>query len=346
MPPLSYTWSVLAEREAARVSLSQMPQPTPKAAFYSVQNALNHPRRNRYSNIMAYDRTAVEADGEYLNANVVCDRYGSWWVASQAPLPGTIYLFLRAMFTRAASTHTTLQVKPPRLPSAKRCILVQLTGIQEGGIKKADPYLPFGSNDKATFPSEHSATQMTLQTTSSTTLPDSGSVITMLDLTSSDDPSDIMQVHHYFFADWPDHGVPQGPAVEKLRALVRDIGRRRAEYECEVWVHCPTPPMPQLNRRGRPRRQGPVNKGAYWLVYQIERKATGRKAAWKQVQVKDVTLEDGTNEPMLYEDEERTEAGFEVPRGRRALTTENRARYSQTQTRPSSPASWLRHTEM
>ncbi len=86
---IQHVFNMLAERERARLDFS-LPRPiprypTPQHVFYSVANSLRHRASNRYSNILAYDRTAVTADeGEYLNANVVCDGKGSWWVASQA----------------------------------------------------------------------------------------------------------------------------------------------------------------------------------------------------------------------------------------------------------------------
>ena len=52
---------------------------------------------------------------------------------------------------------------------------------------------------------------------------------------------EAMTVYHYHFFGWPDHGVPCRSAVDDLRALVLEIGRRREELggvgDCEVWVH-------------------------------------------------------------------------------------------------------------
>lgn len=47
-----------------------------------------------------------------------------------------------------------------------------------------------------------------------------------------------MELRHYLFNAWPDHGVPTGQAVQQLRELVMEIGRaREALGDCEVWVH-------------------------------------------------------------------------------------------------------------
>jgi protein tyrosine phosphatase len=61
--------------------------------FYAVEQSANNASCNRYGNIWAFDRTALRAsdgslaetkdDGRYLNANIVADGKGNWWVASQ-----------------------------------------------------------------------------------------------------------------------------------------------------------------------------------------------------------------------------------------------------------------------
>lgn len=72
--------------------------------FYAVEGSTAEEwvERNRYGNIWAFDRTGVrvpanvdvevhlkgggEEDWVYLNANVIADHKGSWWVASQVGL--------------------------------------------------------------------------------------------------------------------------------------------------------------------------------------------------------------------------------------------------------------------
>jgi hypothetical protein len=90
---LQHVYHLLTKRESARAShtdpFHQLTHrlhrhPAPEEVFYSVHNSVKYRTSNRYSNILAYDRTAVQVDGDgYLNANVVCDGKGSWWVASQ-----------------------------------------------------------------------------------------------------------------------------------------------------------------------------------------------------------------------------------------------------------------------
>lgn len=148
---LRAVFSILAERESLRLEYSRSPD-APLHAFYSVANSRNNRASNRYSNILAYDRTAIKVDGlGYLNANVVCDSRGGWWVASQvspfsrsqltfqAPVPTAFQTFFRAILTRAASSHSALDRDHA---SSRNVILVQLTGWDENGAAKADRYLP------------------------------------------------------------------------------------------------------------------------------------------------------------------------------------------------------------
>ena len=85
---LHRAYHTLSKREGARLTYSQSGRLSkhrdPQHAFYSVVNSVKNRTSNRYDNIFAYDRTSVIVDDEgYLNANVVCDTKGAWWVASQ-----------------------------------------------------------------------------------------------------------------------------------------------------------------------------------------------------------------------------------------------------------------------
>lgn len=90
MPLTSKTaraYDILAEREQHRRLLSILPpqrHPAPEQVFYSVANSKRNRGSNRYSDVLAYDRTSVQVGtGGYINANVVCGPNGHWWVAAQ-----------------------------------------------------------------------------------------------------------------------------------------------------------------------------------------------------------------------------------------------------------------------
>ncbi|KAL7420821.1 hypothetical protein Q5752_004774 [Cryptotrichosporon argae] len=250
MPPSSayiqHVYDVLAQREAQRQEYSRlMPtrQASPEQLFYSVSRSIKHKVANRYSNIFAYDRTAVLVDGEgYLNANVVRDTRGRWWVAAQAPLPETFHAFFRAMLTGAASRHPAVAERATKKGAV---ILVQLTGWEEKGVPKADPYFPAAGQEAShAAPGGHIATSnqagaglVHVRADSTEHKPHLGSLYTRGRVWAEAE-ADGVDLHHYYYADWPDHGVPEGEAVDKLRALVLAVGAHQDELECEVWVHC------------------------------------------------------------------------------------------------------------
>ncbi|EIW70073.1 hypothetical protein TREMEDRAFT_61835 [Tremella mesenterica DSM 1558] len=151
-------WKILQEREQARMTISApRSHRAPEQIFYSVMNSLRNKKHNRYSNILAYDRTAVVVhDDGYLNANVVCDSKGGWWVAAQAPPPESQHSFFYAIYSQSASKQPSLLQAIPHIQVEKKgkhksAIIVQLTGWEENGRPKADPYLPETSTSPIIF---------------------------------------------------------------------------------------------------------------------------------------------------------------------------------------------------
>nr|ODN96769.1 hypothetical protein L204_03478 [Cryptococcus depauperatus CBS 7855] len=208
---IEHVYRVLAEREALRRRSASLPKSHPEQQFYAVDNSCQHRKDNRYANILAYDRTAVKVNGKYLNANVVEDGKGGMWIAAQAPLPQTFDTFFKAIYTGAATGRKPRDV-----------LLVQLTGFEERGIVKADPYM------------SHKMKDLGLHISPSKRLEKLSSVTTEITLEGDRQ----VAVHHYHFDAWPDHGVPKGSAVRALKALVEEIEDKRKTLGCEVWVHC------------------------------------------------------------------------------------------------------------
>ncbi len=123
---LEHVYHILHEREQVRRLLSHAPPSTSKLkdllpylvdgteinqaqAFYSIKRSKYESDSNRYpGEIFAFDRTSVKIrrvkrltrghaerketdeddEADYLNANVVRDEHGSWWVASQVTRRG------------------------------------------------------------------------------------------------------------------------------------------------------------------------------------------------------------------------------------------------------------------
>lgn len=211
-------YHVLADREAARADYTRPTHyPTPQHVFYSAARSQKHRSENRYSNILAYDRTAVLSSAGYLNANIISDGK-QWWVASQAPTPRTFATWFQAIYEKSASKHPLLQhAKLPSNSTGKRPILVQLTGWEERGIIKADRYLlpaTFGEIVVKMIGEGEWREEIKTKVTRLTV--------------------NEMEVLHYHFEAWPDHGVPAAGDLEALRKLVLEIEEVR---DGEVWVH-------------------------------------------------------------------------------------------------------------
>lgn len=86
MPTVLQAWNTLENRELARSTLSACAHraSAPEDLYYSVEESRAAGTKNRYRDVLAYDRTSVRVDGNgYLNANVVADTKGQWWVAAQ-----------------------------------------------------------------------------------------------------------------------------------------------------------------------------------------------------------------------------------------------------------------------
>lgn len=86
--PLRRAWELLEQREHERYRVSRgvdlpLRPGLSDVQRYSIRNSRLHRGDNRYSDVNAYDHTAVKPGGEFLNANIVGDGTGRWWVAAQ-----------------------------------------------------------------------------------------------------------------------------------------------------------------------------------------------------------------------------------------------------------------------
>lgn len=120
---------------------------------------------NRYTDVIAYDRTRVIPPGlpggQYLNANWVRERFGGkWTIATQAPLPATAHSFL-SLFLNAVAPPQELTGGEIVAAQTPRTI-VQLTQNVERRVTKASPYFPAEVGQKMTWTPQPESDNRTL----------------------------------------------------------------------------------------------------------------------------------------------------------------------------------------
>ena len=280
---LGFVIKTLAGREAIRdkarslsrqVSANRGASPSELSTHYSVrvgcgpENAL----RNRYYQLEAYDRTRVIAsgqglDGRYLNANWVLERYGhKWWIATQAPLPSTVYAFLSLIVYASARPppEFTIQADPQiRLPFQSRIrTVVQLTQIFENGRRKAHRYFPSEVGRSLVITPEEGCTTPAFKVTllESRSLPEAHCTLSTVSIvpvndqgaaakegTQADDENQEtgrVVFRHMLYTSWPDHGVPDKQEQSSLIAFARlvDSVNRDTTYVTDNTVD-PDPPV-------------------------------------------------------------------------------------------------------
>lgn len=238
-------WDVLEHRDRQRILWSRLQSRSlaPENVYYSVANSLKHRHLNRYSDILAYDRTAIKVEGEYLNANVVRDGRGGQWVASQVRMSAC---------PRPCSCRSGAHTR------GYATLLQGLASCAEGRASSADRLAGWsyvkGRSIYAVCDSERSDTLLSSRTPEQegTYRTGAGETITVrsgptaysADLAShrtaltitSDREGSKSIVDHFYFAGWPDHGVPKREEREALSGLIRTVEASR-EDGSEVWVH-------------------------------------------------------------------------------------------------------------
>lgn len=228
--------------------------------------------RNRYYQLEAYDRTRVVAsgqglDGRYLNASWVLERYGhKWWIATQAPLPSTIYAFL-SLIVHASPRPTPefmIRADPQiRLPFQSRIrTVVQLTQNFENGRRKAHEYFPSEVGRSLAITPEEGCTTPAFKVTllESRSFPEAhcrlstvsivpvngqGTAAKEAPLADDGNPETGRVVfQHMLYTSWPDHGVPDKEEQPSLIAFARlvDSVNRDTTYVTDSTVD-PDPPV-------------------------------------------------------------------------------------------------------
>ncbi|KXJ07872.1 Receptor-type tyrosine-protein phosphatase F [Exaiptasia diaphana] len=172
-------------------------------------------KKNRYANIVTYDNSRVlisrQADDEhsdYINASYIKGYDGSTkkYIATQGPTPQTVADFWQMIW------------------EVNSCTIVMLTNLKEGSKAKCHQYWP---EDKETH------RDITVIIQKSEVFPDY--IIRTLLLTKSN-TNESLEVNHFQFTVWPDHGVPQySTAVLGLR---RQVNALNPDHAGPLVVHC------------------------------------------------------------------------------------------------------------
>ncbi|KAJ3995256.1 protein-tyrosine phosphatase-like protein [Lentinula boryana] len=220
--------------------------------FYSIVSGISpdNMRRNRYMDVLPYDRTRVqvkvphfrdsgalsnedeELEGLYINANWVQEKYGKkWWIASQAPLRNTAYTFLSLlledMYPPKPHSHAPHHSRPRTV--------VQLTQNIESGRRKAHPYFPdvVGQTmtvvpDFTDYPSSSTSTSQLQRSKLKVTLVAQeriGEACCVKTTSKYTTTPAAIRFTHLLFNAWPDHSVPSPSDRAALFEFVRLVDR-------------------------------------------------------------------------------------------------------------------------
>jgi len=171
--------------------------------------------KNRYIDIMPYDKTRVILKGEndYINANYIQMEnekgINRKWIAAQGPLPNTVHDFYQMIWQSETE------------------LIIMVTQVVERGRRKCDQYW---DSDEKTF--GDLKVKMIAEDVS---LRKNGIIERTLSLSNGDQTREVTQIQ---FVDWPDHGVPDDPS-HFLEFLLR-INKLKNELDLgkPTIVHC------------------------------------------------------------------------------------------------------------
>ncbi|EJD51913.1 phosphatases II [Auricularia subglabra TFB-10046 SS5] len=219
--------------------------PEELTSYYACADGLapENQRKNRYCDILPFDRTRVRApylkgtahgpaDSRYLNANFVRELAGGkYWIATQAALPFTAHALL------------SLLLQPVELPtgtSQQVRTIVQLTVSHESGRVKAHPYFPDAVGQTmhlAPEPTTGAMPQITITLLAQREYQDADAVVSTLRISAPGTADHVF--NHLLYTAWPDHGVPaQHGSLVRFVRLVDKLNRDPRA------VHTAFPPAP------------------------------------------------------------------------------------------------------
>jgi netrin-G3 ligand len=182
--------------------------------------AQKHTHKNRYGNIFAYDHSRVvlqspDDDGvDYINASYIEGYHTkNCYIATQGPVPSSVDDFWQMVWEQ-------------RSP-----VIVMLTKIEEAGRKKCELYWPEKEDEPLVTDRNVKVTLVGLQHYADFEIRD-------FHITKEKSDKPLLEVKHFLYTVWPDHGVPQ-----YATSVIKFIRRVRKSYPMSkdnkpIVIHC------------------------------------------------------------------------------------------------------------
>lgn len=172
-------------------------------------------KKNRYIDIMPYDKTRfiLQGENDYINANYIGMEnekgINRRWIAAQGPLPDTVKDFYHMIWQSETE------------------LIIMVTQLVERGRRKCDQYW---NEEKVTF----GDLEVKMESEDKSER-NNGIIQRTLLLNKGDVTRSVTQIQ---FVDWPDHGVPDDPS-HFLGFLLR-INKLKNSLDLEkpTIVHC------------------------------------------------------------------------------------------------------------
>ncbi|EMR08801.1 hypothetical protein PNEG_02970 [Pneumocystis murina B123] len=173
--------------------------------------------RNRYSDIVPYNKSRVKlinSENDYINASYIFLPNDKKYIASQGPLKSTILHFWNMVWDNLED----------------QGIILMLTKIEEQGLEKCAKYWP-EEEKEFIFPEVFLKVEFIGKEYDEK----AETLIHHLKLSRLNKPELSKYINHFYFKNWPDHGIPQNllPFIN-LISLVTLI-KKKNDY---IIVHC------------------------------------------------------------------------------------------------------------
>ncbi|XP_065904304.1 receptor-type tyrosine-protein phosphatase delta-like isoform X2 [Dysidea avara] len=175
--------------------------------------------KNRYANIFAYDESRVklqsktEDGSDYINSSFI-DGFSksNAYIAAQGPMPDTVKDFWQMVWEQKTPT------------------IVMLTRTMEGNKPKCEKYWPNNVGDTI-----NPKPSLTVKLTQLQLFADYE--IRTLQVQATSDPNSVpLELNHFLFTGWPDHGVPQ--FATGLISFIRRVRQSHPKDGPPMLVHC------------------------------------------------------------------------------------------------------------